>query len=227
MREFGKLARVRAMALPTGLLDGLHLDLIGRFRRRAAAETAWELRRHPDRVRLPLLAFYCVPREAEIVDGLIELLIQITQRITVKAEKRVMEELLADATRVRGPRPASCSTSPAPPWPIPTAWCATSSSRSPAGRPSRGWSRKRWRARDGATRASTRWFARPTAPDWRRMLPRLPAAVEFRSNNAAHRPLLDAIAAIRATANEGRQRPEKGGAKVGRGTARNLPGGAA
>ena len=58
---------------------------VKRFRRRAAVETAWELRRHPERTRLPLLAFYCLPREAEIVDGLVELLIQVTHRITVKA----------------------------------------------------------------------------------------------------------------------------------------------
>ena len=40
---------------------------------------------------------------------------------------------------------------------------------------------------------------------YRRMLPRLLAAVEFRSNNAGHRPLLDAIAAIRSAEGDGRQ----------------------
>ena len=58
------------------LLRGLHPDQVKRFRRRAAVESAWELRRHPERIRLPLLAFWCVPREAEVVDGLVELLIQ-------------------------------------------------------------------------------------------------------------------------------------------------------
>ena len=65
-------------------------------------ETAWELRRHPEHIRLPLLAFFCVPREAEVVDGLVELLIQVTHRITVKAERRVIEELVAEAQQVRG-----------------------------------------------------------------------------------------------------------------------------
>ena len=40
---------------------------------------------------------------------------------------------------------------------------------------------------------------------YRRMLPKLLAAVEFRSNNATHRPLLDAIEVIRAAVNGGRQ----------------------
>ena len=48
LAEIGKLERLRALALPSGLLRGLHPDLVRRFRRRAGVETAWELRRHPD-----------------------------------------------------------------------------------------------------------------------------------------------------------------------------------
>jgi hypothetical protein len=102
LAEIGKLERLRALALPPGLLRGLHPDLVRRFRRRAGVETAWELRRHPDRIRLPLLAFWCAPREAEVVDGLVELLIGITHRITVKAERRVLKELMEEAIEVRG-----------------------------------------------------------------------------------------------------------------------------
>jgi hypothetical protein len=89
LAEIAKLKQLRALALPSDLLRGLHSDQAKRFRRRAAVETAWELRRHPERIRLPMLAFWCVPRQAEVVDGLVELLIQVTHRITVKAERRV------------------------------------------------------------------------------------------------------------------------------------------
>jgi hypothetical protein len=58
-------------------LKPFHAELVRRFRRRAATESGWELRRHPDEIRLPLLVFYCVPREADLVDGLVELLMQI------------------------------------------------------------------------------------------------------------------------------------------------------
>jgi hypothetical protein len=40
---------------------------------------------------------------------------------------------------------------------------------------------------------------------YRRMMPRLLAALDFRSNNGMHRPLLDALAAIRRAEGEGRQ----------------------
>jgi hypothetical protein len=43
-----------------------------------------------------------LPREAEIVDGLVELLIAITHRITVRAERKVAAELIEEARTVRG-----------------------------------------------------------------------------------------------------------------------------
>jgi hypothetical protein len=51
---------------------------------------------------LSLLVFYCVPREGEIIDGLIELLLEITHRITVRAERRVVEELFDEYRQVPG-----------------------------------------------------------------------------------------------------------------------------
>lgn len=87
MTELDLLARVRALELPEGLLEGLHPSLVERAQSRVAVETAWELRRHPDRIRLPLLALYCAPREGEAACGLVELLIQVTHRITVKADR--------------------------------------------------------------------------------------------------------------------------------------------
>ena len=102
LAEIGKLELLRSLALPPDLLRGVHPEQIKRFRRRVAIETAWELRRHPVRIRLPLLAFWCGPRQAEVIDGLVELLIQVTHRITVKAERRVLEELVEEAVEVRG-----------------------------------------------------------------------------------------------------------------------------
>jgi Domain of unknown function (DUF4158) len=102
LAEIDKLEILRALKLRADILKQHHPELIKRFRRRVATEAAWELRRHPDHIRLPLLVFYCVPREAEIVDGLIELVLEITHRITVRAESRVIEELLEEYRQVRG-----------------------------------------------------------------------------------------------------------------------------
>lgn len=204
LAEIAKLELFRGLELSAELLGGVHPDLVKRFRRRAAVENAWELRRHPDRIRLPLLVFYCVPREAEIIDGLVDLLIQITHRITVKAERRVVTELLEEAKAVRGKtgilfKVASAVTS-APDGSVREVIFPVVDERTfqelvkealaTGSAPSRRVHK--------AVRASYGAY-------YRRMMPKLLAALDFRSNNSAHKPLTDALAKIRAAENDGRQ----------------------
>jgi TnpA family transposase len=204
LAEVAKLDLVRGLGLSAALLGDVHPDLVKRFRRRAAVESAWELRRHPDRIRLPLLTFYCVPREAEIVDGLVDLLIQITHRITVKAERRVVTELLEEAKAVRGKsgilfKVASAVTG-APDgsvreviFPVVderTFQALVKEALATGSAPSRRVHK--------AVRASYGAY-------YRRMMPKLLAALDFRSNNSAHKPLTDALVKIRAAENGGRQ----------------------
>jgi TnpA family transposase len=204
LAEIGKLELLRRLALPPNLLRGLHPAQVRRFRRRAAVESAWELRRHPGRIRWPLLAFYCVPREAEVVDGLVELLIQVTHRITVKAERRVVEELVEEAREVRGKagilfkvaeaavdRPDGVVREVIFPVVGEQTFEALVREARTAGTP-------RSRRVHTAVRASYGSY-------YRRMMPKLLAALDFRSNNGTHRPLLDALGAIRRAQGEGRQ----------------------
>jgi hypothetical protein len=196
LTEIGKLELLRRLVLPPDLLRGIHLNQVKRFRRRAAVESAWELRRHPERIRWPLLAFYCVPREGEVVDGLVELLIQVTHRITVKAERRVVEELVEEAREVRGKagilfkvaeaaidRPDGVVREVIFPVVGEHTFEALAAEARAAGTP-------RSRRVHTAVRASYGSY-------YRRMMPRLLAALDFRSNNGTHRPLLDALDAIR------------------------------
>ena len=202
LAEIAKLERLRGLGLPPDLLRGAHPEQIKRFRRRAAIETAWELRRHPERIRLPLLAFWCVPHQAEVIDGLVELLIQVTHRITVKAERRVLEELVEEAVEVRGKAGILLRVAEAavgnPEGVVrevifPAAGQSTleALAREALGAP-------RSRRVHTAVRASYGSY-------YRRMMPKLLAALEFRSNNGAHRPLLDALHAIRRAEGDGRQ----------------------
>lgn len=195
LKEVEKLDRIRALKLPPGILGAFHPDLVKRLRRRAATESPWELRRHPDGIRLPLLVFYCVPREAEIIDGLVELLLQITHRITVRAERRIVQDLLDDFDQVHGKTrilfriAAAALESPGGAvrdviFPVADeAVCQNLVKERDAG----GLDRNR--QVHTIIRASY-------ASHYRRMLPKLLDALEFRSNNAVHRPLLEAIDAI-------------------------------
>ncbi|MFX7926545.1 hypothetical protein ABTK22_19570, partial [Acinetobacter baumannii] len=69
---------------------------------RAATEPPNELRQRVESVRYTLVAAFCWQRRREIIDGLIELLLQIVHRIGVRAESKVEKELLADFRQVRG-----------------------------------------------------------------------------------------------------------------------------
>jgi TnpA family transposase len=195
LAEIGKLDIVRSLRLPPDILKRHHPELVKRFRRRVATEAAWELRRHPEHIRLPLLVFYCVPREAEIVDGLVELLLEITHRITVRAERRVAEELLEEYRQVRGKTGILFRVAEAAVgnpdgivreviFPVVGAetFEALVKEHQASGNPQN-------RRIHTAIRASYGSY-------YRRMLPKILAALEFRSNNAMHRPLLDAIDAI-------------------------------
>ena len=65
------------------------------------AEPPREVRRHPEPIRYTLLAAFWQRRQ-EIIDGLVDLLIQIVHRISVRAEKKVVDELLGDLQKVHG-----------------------------------------------------------------------------------------------------------------------------
>jgi len=82
------------LALPLDLFGDASPAVIGLYRQRAATETLYESRRHPDATRSTLLAAFCLQRRAEITDSLIELLLHLIQRIGARAEKRVTKELL-------------------------------------------------------------------------------------------------------------------------------------
>lgn len=104
LEEIEKLRILRELGLPADILKPFHPDLIKRYKRRAATESASDLRdQHPARIRWALLTFYCVRRAAEIIDSLVELLVQITHRMARRAERRVEKEFIAaGALFVRG-----------------------------------------------------------------------------------------------------------------------------
>ncbi len=50
--------------------------MLQRLRRRVMQETEWEMRRHPSERRLRMYAIFLMAREAEIADGLVDLLLE-------------------------------------------------------------------------------------------------------------------------------------------------------
>ena len=193
--ELNKLYLLRELGLPTGVFDRLAPRIVESYRKRVAAEEIYELRRHPEPLRLTLLAAFCHLRTRELIDTLSALLIDMVHRVAHRAETRVERELIADFKRVSGKNNLLFqiaevsldhpeSTVKEVIYPI---------------------------ANEGTLRDLVREF-KATGPAYRQqlhtvmrsayrshyraMLIRLLNTLEFRSNNDLHRPVLDALALV-------------------------------
>jgi hypothetical protein len=142
-----------------------------------------------------------VRREAEIVDGLVDLLIQITQKIARRAQRRVEKEYLAAGTLlVRGKTGILYRI-------------AEAASEHPDGvvsdvifpvasKETLDQLVKEYRASTGYNKELHMMMRSSYGSHYRRMLPKLLDVLELRSNNATHRPLLDAIAMLKSRRDE-------------------------
>ena len=102
LTEIEKLKRIRVVGLSPDLFTGISSKLVKTYRHRAATETPYHLRQHKNAIRYTLMAAFCIQRSQEITDNLIELLIQIIQRIGTRAERRINKELINDFKEVTG-----------------------------------------------------------------------------------------------------------------------------
>nr|WP_207726911.1 Tn3 family transposase [Anaerosolibacter carboniphilus] len=101
-REVTKLKTIQQLGLPNDLFNNIPQKVLKKYKQRAVAEDLRELRRHPEAVRYTLLSAFFWLRCREITDNLIELLIQIIHRISVRAERKVDKELINDFRKVNG-----------------------------------------------------------------------------------------------------------------------------
>ena len=88
--RYPKLQCINNLNLTGGLLSGFQANTIKTYRLRAGTESIHDLKQHPETQRYAMVAIFCTERRFEIIDGLIDLLIQIIHKIKVSAEKKVI-----------------------------------------------------------------------------------------------------------------------------------------
>ena len=203
LAEIAKLERVRAPGLPVDLFADASEKRLRAWRARAGAEYPAWLRAHPAPVRLTLLAVLCACRQTEITDSLMELFLGVVHRVNARAENRVEGELIADLKRVRGKEGILFSL----------AHAAVEHPDETVRRalyPVVGESTLRELVREAKTneaafRARVRTVLRSSYSNhYRRMLPRLLAALDLRCSNSAYRPVMDAVVLLRRYADRER-----------------------
>ncbi|MEV1243076.1 Tn3 family transposase [Nonomuraea sp. NPDC049750] len=102
MTEIRKLAAVRAIVLPPGLFADVAPKVMASWRARAAVEASSHMRTHRRELTVLLLAALIHEREREITDTLVELLIATVHRIKARADSKVTKELINAFKRVTG-----------------------------------------------------------------------------------------------------------------------------
>lgn len=202
--ELAKLELVRSLGLPENLFAEVAAKTLQSYRQRVAVEELFELRRHPEPLRITLLAAYCHLRSQELTDTLLELLMEMVHRISSRAQKRVEEELRHDIRHVPGKNrllfriAEAAVTHPDGTirdvlFPVVSErtfqdLVAESHSIGPA-------------YRDQLQQVMRNAYR----SHYRRMLTRLLQTLDFRSNNDRHRPVMEALALVRKHV-ESRQR---------------------
>jgi TnpA family transposase len=195
LTELAKLRVLHAWVLPPDLFAGVSAQVLARYRDRAATETLHELRRHPEATRYTLLAAFCWLRRPEIIDLLVDLLVVLPHRIERKAEKRVVKELVEEVRRVTGkPRLLYQMAQAAIDHPDQT----IREGMYPV------VSEEQLRAIITEYQASSSYQQQVSQRmqasyrhHYRRVMPTLLAALEIRSNNTVHRPVLEALALVK------------------------------
>jgi hypothetical protein len=102
LKEIGKLRTLTALDFPAALFAPIPPKVLATYALRAATEPPSDLRRRPAPTRSTLVAVFCWQRRKVIIDGLVDLLLQVVHRITVRAEKKVVKELFKDVHHVHG-----------------------------------------------------------------------------------------------------------------------------
>lgn len=95
-----RLQRVRELLLPVDLFKGVPPKLLNRYARRAAVEEPFELRRHALPLRATLLTAFLHCRHEELTDHLVDLLVETIHKMGKRAENRVEEEVAGQFNKV-------------------------------------------------------------------------------------------------------------------------------
>lgn len=190
--ELEKLELIRGIDLPADLFDRASPRDLERYRQRVSVEVPRDLRRHPDAARLTWLAAFVYLRARSLTDDFVDLLIETIHQIGARAERKVERELLEDLKRVSGKQNLLFNL-------------ADATLAQPDGVvrdvvfPVVGEQTlrdlvKEWKATGPTYRVTLRTVIRNSYQGhYRRMVPTLLAALEFRSNNDRHRPVMDAL----------------------------------
>lgn len=200
LKESEKLEYINGLCLPSEILKQIPTKTLTAYKMRIASQSAWETKRHPANNRYALVSIFLHLRRAEIIDGLIELLIQIIHKLTVRADNKVKKTLLKDFKKVYGKNQLLYRI-------------ANAALKQPQGlvedvifpivnEHTLDNLIKEYKSNGPGYKHEVHKVIRASySSHYRRMIPKILDALPFRSNNERHQPVLDAWQFIKRNQN--------------------------
>ncbi len=192
LNEINKLEHLRTIKLPENLFNNISPKVLQTYARRAATEPPRELRWHPSPIRYTLVAAFCWLRLREVTDNLVDLLISIIHGIGRRAEKKVDIELIKDFKKVAGKHNLLYQMANAslenPDGVVKEVIYPVVSEKTLVNLV------KEFKSSGTAYHQKVHKVIRSSySRHYRRLVPKLLAVLEFRSNNEIHRPVIKAL----------------------------------
>ena len=207
LTEIRKLTAIRAIGLPPGLFGDVAPKVLSGWRARAAVESPSHLRRrlkNSPQSTVTLLAALLYEREREVTDSLVDLLIATVHRIGARAERKVTEELINAFRKVAGKENILFAIAEAS---LARPSEAVREVVYPAVRGGEATLRElvhEYKTNGPAYRRTVQTTLKASyTGHYRRGLIELLGVLEFRSTNAAHQPVIEALALISRYARAG------------------------
>ncbi|RMG76285.1 MAG: Tn3 family transposase [Chloroflexi bacterium] len=193
-----RLKYLRAIELPEDLFEGIPMKYLRQYQRQVSVESPSHLLRReenqPEQM-YTLLATFCWVRQREVTDDLVDLFIRVLKDIKVRAEHKEEKRVLNDFIRVDGKQQLLFNLSEA-------------MLAHPDGvikeilYPIVGEARLKALVKEAKQtgpfqRAVQTRIGSSYSHHYRQILPPLLEVLKFRSNNARHRPLIDALKIVK------------------------------
>lgn len=100
--EAAKLKEIQNIGVPESIFQEIPVKLLKKYARRVTSEHTYDIKRHPEYLRYSMMAAFLNLRERDITDNLVNLLIQITNKIYSNSENKLTRQLIKEIKKVPG-----------------------------------------------------------------------------------------------------------------------------
>ena len=200
--EIEKFDLIKKLICKEEIFKKLSQKVLKKYKQRISPHSAYDFKRHPEKIKYPLMSMFCFVRNAEVTDSITDLLIQLIHKITSGSERKVEKELVAEfKKKVSGKDEIlykmSQSSLDSPTEPVEEVIFPV------VGKSTLEEIVKQYKEKGTTYHEKVHHVIRNSYKGhYRRMVPMIFKRLEFRSNNDIHKPVIDGINLLKSYIDE-------------------------